>query len=334
MHRIGTMEMEHLSRNIGKEKVDLFKEYITRKKNEEGAFIIPVCPLYDKSAGGCGVYPFRPLSCRIFGHFFLEGTVLPEDCVYREKGKWINASRYFEEIPFTKEFRALIREFLSKRPYTTQSMKEEIRFAEGFGLESIVEDIDFVDVIDRALHLELKGEYQKAYELFRAHEEENSDSPYYYFYFGNLCDEMEKYAEAIACFRKAISLKNDDSLFHFRLALDLVVSGVHQEAYDEFRKVIELNPENAMAMGYLGYLLLIARKPHEACGYLEKAVAIDPHQQFFTFRLGLAYLGMGKGDEAEALFLKVKDFPPVAQDVSRLLEDIARVKAERAGKRG
>ncbi len=89
-----------------------------------------------------------------------------------------------------------------------------------------------------------------------------------------------------------------------------------------------------MAMGYLGYLLLIARKPHEACGYLEKAVAIDPHQQFFTFRLGLAYLGMGKPDEAEALFLKVKDFPPVAQDVSRLLEDIARVKAERAGKRG
>lgn len=330
MHRIGSMEMEYLSRNVDGERVALFKEYVTQKKDGQGEFMHPICPLYDRDRGGCSAYPYRPMSCRLFGHYFLEGTEAPGECLYRERGKKIKAARYFDEIPCARDLRELNWEYLSRRPYTTHTMKEENKYAERIGMDSLVEDIDLVDVVDKALHLELRGELEQAYRLFREHEQEQSDSPYFYFYFGNLCDEMEKYDEAIASFRKAISLREDNSLFFFRLALDLVVRGEREEAMRLFLKVIELNPENAIALGYLGYLHIIESKPREAAGYLEKSLAIDPEQPFFRFRLGLAYLGTGRGDEAELELEKVKDFPPVAKDALHLLSEIARVKSERA----
>jgi tetratricopeptide (TPR) repeat protein len=329
MHRIGSMEMEYLTRNVGNDRVSLFKEYVTQKRDGQGEVVHPICPLYDRDRGGCSAYSYRPMSCRLFGHYFLEGTEAPEECLYKERGKKIKAARYFDEIPFARDLRELNWEYLSRRPYTTKTMKEENRYAEKIGLESLVEDIDLVDVVDRALHLELKGELEQAYQLFREHEREQGASPFFYFYFGNLCDEMEKYDEAIECFRHAISLKDDNSLFCFRLALDLVVRGEREEALGWFLKVIELNPENAIALGYLGYLHLIDAKPRDAAGYLEKSLAIDSEQPFFRFRLGLAYLGMGRGDDAEAELEQVKDFPPVAKDALHLLSEIARVKSER-----
>lgn len=328
LHRIGLMEMEYLTRHIGREKVEEFKDYIFRKTDDEGKFRYVVCPLYDLESRRCSAYEWRPMSCRLYGRYFLEGGTVPDECTFKDTGIWFKVSDYFNVVPYAEEFRDLSREYLSSRPYTISSMNEERCYAENFAIEPIVAGEDFYDPVDRALNLQLKGELEKAYEIFKEVEKDNHESPYFYYYLGNLCDEMERYREAVGCFRRALSMKDDDSLFHFRVALDLVVLGEHEEAYSTFKRVVELNPRNAMAYGYLGYLNLLAGKPGEAVVELEKALSLDEEQKFFRFRLGLAYLGLGRGSEAEAELLKVKDFEPVAGDVAHLLEEIDKVKAQ------
>ncbi len=331
LHRIGLMEMEYLTSHIGRERVEGFKDYIFRKQDEEGKFRFVVCPLYDLEAGGCSAYEWRPMSCRLYGRYFLEGGSVPDNCVFKESGIWFKVSDYFTVVPYAEEFRNLSREYLASRPYTISSMNEERCYAENFVLEPIVAGEDFHDPVDRALNLQLKGELEKAYEIFMEVESSNRESPYFYYYLGNLCDEMERYTEAVKYFKCALSMKDDDSLFHFRAALDLVVLGVHEEAYAAFQKVVALNPRNAMAYGYLGYLNLLGGRLKEAALELEKALSLDGEQKFFRFRLGLAYLGLGRGKEAEEELLKVKDFEPVARDVANLLQEIARVKSIQEG---
>jgi tetratricopeptide (TPR) repeat protein len=326
MHRIGMMEMDYLSRHVEKEKVELFKDYIFRKKDETGEVAQILCPLYSKEIGGCSIYHYRPVSCRLFGHYYLTGSSVPDSCVFKERGAWIKAGDYFDVIPFAKEFRSLNRQYLSCRPYTKESMDEQIRFAEGFGTEPIIDDEEYPDAVDRALSLQLREKRDEAYEIFVREEEKNADSPYFYFYFGNLCDEMERYEEAVKCFRKALALKDDDSLFHFRLAMDLVIMGHHEEAMGEFRKVIELNPQNAMAWGYIGYLNFQSNDLKGAVENFGQALALDASQHLFRFRRALALLGLGRGWEAEEELLKVKDIELFSRDVGYLLAEIGRIK--------
>lgn len=325
MHRIGLMEIEYMSIHLGKDLVKDFKDYVIKKKDDKGDYIHTVCPLFDRQSGGCSGYLYRPMSCRLFGHYFLEGTTIPEECFFKEKGEWFKAGKYFEIVPFANEFRSLNRQYMSKRPYTLRTMSEEISFADGYSTEPMIDVNDFPETMDKALHYQLKGEKKKAYELFRDDEPKNSNSPYYYFYFGNLCDEMELYNEAVLHFRKAVSLLDSDSLFHFRLGLDLVILGRHDEAMEEFTRVIKLNPKNAMAYGYLGYLNLQKANLSEACEALEKAVRMDPDQHYFRFRLALTYLGMGRGNDALREFLVIKDFEPLAADVNHLISEIEKI---------
>jgi Fe-S-cluster containining protein len=328
MHRISLMEMEYLSRHAGREKAEIFKDYIARRKDEAGNPLYLVCPLYCSEKGGCTVYMHRPVSCRIFGRYFLEGGTIPEQCSFKDKGTWFRASEYFKVIPYAEEFRSLHRQYLGKRPYTLRSMSEELKYAEGFGVEPIVDDQDFLDVIDRALHLELKGKLQEAYDLFMASEKEYRQSPYFYYYFGNLCDEMERHEEAVGHFKRAMELKDDDSLFHFRYALDMVIGGDQAEARSAFEKVIDMNPQNAMALGYLGYIHLNGGDLKGAAEYFEKALALDPDQQYFRFRLALTYLGLRRGEEAEVLLRQIVDFEPMKNDVAYLLGEIEKIKKE------
>jgi tetratricopeptide (TPR) repeat protein len=283
---------------------------------------------------GCSAYLHRPLSCRIFGHYFLEGSTVPGTCVFKEKGKWFRAGEYFKVIPFAEEFRSLHRLYLGRRPYTLRSMSEELKYAEGFGIEPIVDDLDFLDIVDRALQLELKGNLKGAYELFRKGEADNLTSPYFYYYFGNLCDEMERHDEAVQHFRRALDMKDDDSLFHFRYALGLVVQGNQKEAKAAFERVIELNPQNAMALGYLGYLHLNRGELSMAAQYFEKALELDPEQPYFRFRLALTCLGLRRGDEAEKLLRQLTGFEAMKEDVAYLLSEIDRIKKPAPSVRG
>jgi|GEM_PF-2003954 len=328
LHRIGLMELDYMTRHIGRDRVEEFKDYIFRKTDEDGKFRYTVCPLYSTESGGCSAYQWRPLSCRLYGRYFVEGSSVPDICIFKESGIWFKVSDYFKVVPYAEEFRNLSREYLSSRPYSISSMNEERCFAENFTLEPILAGEDFDDPVDRALNLQLCGELEKAYETFMEAESSNRESPYFYYYLGNLCDEMERYTEAREYFRRAVSMKDDDSLFHFRAALDLVVLGEHQEAYAAFQRVVMLNPRNAMAYGYLGYLDLLGGRLKEAAACLEKALSLDGEQKLFRFRLGLAYLGLGKGREAEEQLLKVKDFEPVAGDVADLLQQIEKVKSQ------
>lgn len=327
LHRIGLMEMDYLTRHIGRDRVEELKDYIFKKADEDGTFKYAVCPLYSIELGGCSAYEWRPMSCRLYGRYFIEGGSVPDKCAFKESGIWFKVSDYFKVVPYAEEFRNLSREYLSSRPYSISSMNEERCFAENFTLEPMVAGEDFDDPVDRALNLQLGGELEKAYEIFMEVESSNRESPYFYYYLGNLCDEMERYTEAKDYFKRALSMKDDDSLFHFRAALDLVVLGEHEEAYAAFQRVVALNPRNAMAYGYLGYLNLLGGRLKEAAAELEKALSLDGEQKFFRFRLGLAYLGLGKGREAEEELLKVKDFEPVARDVANLLQEIEKVKS-------
>ncbi|MDQ7825625.1 MAG: tetratricopeptide repeat protein [Candidatus Eremiobacteraeota bacterium] len=325
MHRISLMELTYMGRKIDSARLEQFKAYILRKKDEKGDPLFTVCPLYDGEKGRCSEYLVRPTSCRLFGHYFLEGTSVPDECIFKDRGTWFRAGRYFTLIPFAKEFRALNRGFRSVMPYTQKTITEQMEYADGFVPESPLTDEEFPDPVDMALHLQLLGRRDEAYRLFADHEGEVA---YYYFYYANLCDEMERYEEAVKLFRKAVLIRDDDSLFHFRLALDLVILGKKEEALEEFGKVVTLNGENAMAYGYLGYLHLERHEVKEAVPFLEKALSLDPSQNFFRFRLGLAYLGLGKGREAEEELLKVQHFEPVKDDVKYLLEEIGRIKNE------
>jgi len=118
---------------------------------------------------------------------------------------------------------------------------------------------------------------------------------------GRLTWEMKKPAEAVAAFRKAVSLDAADPVLHFNLAHALERTGKTTEAVDEYAKAIALAPNYAKAHNNLACLYEGKGKPTLALFHYQQAVKYAPDYALAWNNLGILYGKRGKHRlEAEA----------------------------------
>jgi tetratricopeptide (TPR) repeat protein len=76
------------------------------------------------------------------------------------------------------------------------------------------------------------------------------------------------------------------------------------------KREVALNPHNAASLSDIGRLLVMRKKEGAALPYLERAYERLSDSEETTYYLGLAYLGIGRQQQGEALVLKSLEMNP------------------------
>lgn len=78
----------------------------------------------------------------------------------------------------------------------------------------------------------------------------------------------------------------------------------------KLREILDLDPDNGEALKRMGHLYHDARMWPQAVEFYEKAVALTPNDPNLLTDLGTCYGGLGRNDEAVAMFSKANGIDP------------------------
>jgi tetratricopeptide (TPR) repeat protein len=106
-----------------------------------------------------------------------------------------------------------------------------------------------------------------------------------------------KYKEALADYKNALEIVNDDELIFFNFAAALIGDGQVQNADSVLKRGLRVNPDSELILMYLGNLARSGGRDAEAINYYKKV--IDVNRKYFEAYVGLAQLMM-KGDVSMA----------------------------------
>jgi tetratricopeptide (TPR) repeat protein len=131
--------------------------------------------------------------------------------------------------------------------------------------------------------------------------------------FGSALMNAGRLPEAEARLRRAVELDPEDAGSQTNLGVALAQAGRIEEALPHFARAVELDPEWAPARANLAGALLQRGDPAGAIPHFEKAVELEPKQAVpLRSALGLALLGVQRGDDAVAQFQKALAVDPSA----------------------
>ncbi len=117
--------------------------------------------------------------------------------------------------------------------------------------------------------------------------------------------------KAMELAKKAVVLDESYPEAHALLGFLLTMLGQHDKAIAEAKKGVALDPNSASAHQFLGLALRFGGRPGEAIPVIQKAVRLDPFAPSnYIFNLGLAYLFVGKNEEAIRECRKATDREP------------------------
>ena len=144
---------------------------------------------------------------------------------------------------------------------------------------------------------------------------------------GDTLSGLDRHAEAIASYDKALELADDGSqlrwLLHYRRAVAYERAGKWPEAEADFRAALEINPEQPQVLNYLGYSLVEKKqKLNEALDMIERAVARSPDSGYIVDSLGWVYYRLGRYDEAVEQMERAVELVPVDPVVNDHLGDV------------
>jgi tetratricopeptide (TPR) repeat protein len=123
-------------------------------------------------------------------------------------------------------------------------------------------------------------------------------------------ESQQKYAEALAIWRKAVELEPDDATVQIDIAANLYLSGSPDEAIEHAREAVKLNPAMIQAHYYVGAFLYGQGRPYEALPELETTVALSPHYAAGEETLANAYGAVGRESDALAHWHKALVIEP------------------------
>lgn len=192
---------------------------------------------------------------------------------------------------------------------------------------------------DKALSLKELGQYDAAFDTLNKILAIYPDNPELWSTAGDIyLVNLQKYAESIPFYEKAISLDDQDVHSLVNLAFALDKTGKSPEALELYRRALEINPSltdawnkagniltraeqfdeavrmydkaldidpgNAFVLNNKGYALYLAKKYPEAVESLQKAVILDPEYKAAWKNLGATFTAMGRNADAEAAYAK------------------------------
>ncbi len=146
---------------------------------------------------------------------------------------------------------------------------------------------------------------------------------------GNALMDLERTAEAEACYRQALALRPDYAAALNNLGNLLQGRGEHSQAEACYRRALALDPAYAEAHENLGAALLEQAKPVEAEASARRALALRPDHALAYGNLGNALLMQGRSAEAEACcrraLLLDPNYPEGHNNLGNALKDQGRL---------
>jgi len=133
----------------------------------------------------------------------------------------------------------------------------------------------------------------------------------------------ERYEEALAPFRWALSLDPDNAGCHFALGNALKYTGRFNKALASYRRAVELEPESSSMIEGLGVALAEAGRTEEAIGVFRQALALDENAVTVHFNLGVSFVTLERFAEAKAEFETCLALEPLHADAAFNLGIIA-----------
>jgi len=106
-----------------------------------------------------------------------------------------------------------------------------------------------------------------------------------------------RYDEAIAQYKRVLSLDPNFAYARFNLGWGYCVKGMYQEAIVELRKSLELSNDPA-AIGYLGLSLAKSGRRDEAMKLLNQLKRESAERYVPSFAFALIYIGLNEKEEA------------------------------------
>ena len=150
------------------------------------------------------------------------------------------------------------------------------------------------------------GRYQDALDNINQCIVKVGPSDHYYTVKGNVLQEMKRYDEAVAAYRLALKMRNQDRTV-LQLARCLDLAGKYQEGIDEMTKLLKTNSKDGDALAMRARLQVKNKHPELALADLSKAIELEPSRKLYTERAALYNL-LGRKPEAVKDMAKVKEF--------------------------
>ncbi len=271
-HRVSDLELAYVAWKVGAEAADRLSRYVSRARDEHGALEFERCPHYHD---GCTIYPHRPFSCRVFGHYREQGTTLPDGCTFAGHEVEFVRDSYYEVVPKARTLRPLLREF-------SLLARQAPGAGSGGPPEADLSWLDAGDPVDQALERLAANDYAGALEHLK---QAPQSSSFVQHTLGLVYGLLDRHALAVEAFRKAVEALPGHVECLSQLGSSLMLTGQLTEGCSVLRRVVELEPTHATARGLLGYACILQQDWEAAERELAVALELDPGNEFYAFRL-------------------------------------------------
>jgi cytochrome c-type biogenesis protein CcmH/NrfG len=296
-HHVQAIEYAYLAQVYGEHAARHFRDFAERRLAPDGSFLHDLCPFYDRSAQGCGIYQQRPYACRLFGHFRMQHTRFPDPCVYTDTAREVALGDYYRELPQATALRDLNREHQSRT--VVEASGPSTPAVSPTVLEQARAHVDPSNPLDQAVFAHLERRLEDAKSLFEQAVARFPTDGYAHFYRGNLLDDLKASDDAVASYRMAVACEPSNPRFWLHLGFSLLDCQQEQEAAQAFEQVLAHNPDEPLAHGFLGFIALQGGRLEAAVSSLTAANELAPDNPFFSLRLGEALAGLGRVETLE-----------------------------------
>jgi tetratricopeptide (TPR) repeat protein len=137
---------------------------------------------------------------------------------------------------------------------------------------------------------------------------------------GRLALGAQRYAEAAAEFRKAVTAKPDSLIAHLSLGAALTQTGDLKDATTQFEEALRLDPTNTIAHYNLAVLLAHDNQHEQAIVHLQSVFSVDPNDLGARYLMAEELMKSNRPEEALAEFSRVVQADP--DNEAALLEQV------------
>ena len=181
------------------------------------------------------------------------------------------------------------------------------------GIKWLGQTLTIQDAGMLAVREQSQGNFQAAADIFKLILTLIPNSPELHNNRGAMLQQLQRPAEALACYDRAIALKPDYANAHFNRGYTLEKMQRSGEALASYDRTIALKPDHANAYNNRGVIQQALRRYDDAIASYRAALTIRPDYAEAHNNLGIALLNKGSIPDAEQAFRKAlelkTDFP-------------------------
>ena len=134
-------------------------------------------------------------------------------------------------------------------------------------------------------------------------------NPVHFYNLGIIYRSLDQYKEAIAALQRTVKISSSMKIAWFKLGQSYEIVKKFKDAIDAYRQLVELDSRDKHGWNDLGIGYQYNGQNYRAIEAFKNALDIDPWYDPALFNLGNIYKKLGKFQEAEKMYVKMRKSP-------------------------